>query len=70
MPIVLRIGPYRIGFYSSDQTEPPHVHVRRERKLVKFWLNPEVVLERNVGFAAHELNTIQKLIAENREFLL
>jgi hypothetical protein len=70
MPTVLRIGPYRFGFFASDQTEPPHVHVRRERRRAKFWLEPAVELEQNVKFAVHELNVIRKLVEEHREFLL
>jgi hypothetical protein len=30
MPTVLRAGPYRFLFYSSDAEEPPHVHVERD----------------------------------------
>jgi hypothetical protein len=30
MPTVLRAGPYRFLFYSSDAEEAPHVHVERE----------------------------------------
>src|SRR5262249_10497064 len=40
MPTVLRDGPYRMFFYSADRGEPPHVHVVREAKEAKFWLNP------------------------------
>ena len=27
MPTILRIKGYRIGFFSADGDEPPHVHV-------------------------------------------
>ena len=47
MPTVLRIGPYRFGFYASDRNEPSHVHVKRERKEAKFWIDPVVELEWN-----------------------
>ena len=40
MPTVLRSGPYRFLFYSSDAEEPPHVHVERDENSVKFWLSP------------------------------
>ena len=40
MPTVLREGPYRFFFYASDRVEPPHVHVRRENRVGKFWLDP------------------------------
>ena len=61
MPTVLHDGPYSFVFFSSDGGEPPHVHVRRERHIVKFWLNP-VILARNYGFAGHELNQIARLV--------
>ena len=41
MPTVLRAGPYRFLFYSSDAEEPPHVHVERDENSAKFWLSPE-----------------------------
>ena len=54
MPDVLREGPYRFFFYSADQVEPPHVHVRRDRQTAKFWLDP-VALERSRGMSNSEL---------------
>ena len=40
MPVVLRVGPYRFYFYSHEPKEPPHVHVDREDRSAKFWLDP------------------------------
>jgi len=40
MPTVLRAGPYRFLFYSSDAGEPLHVHVERDDNTAKFWLSP------------------------------
>jgi len=40
MPTVLRVGPYRFFFYAGDRDEPPHVHVERNDKVAKFWLDP------------------------------
>lgn len=69
MPTVLEEGPYRFVFFSSDRTEPPHIHVKRERRIVKFWLAP-VSLAKNRGFAGHELNQIERLVARNQSILL
>jgi hypothetical protein len=69
MPTILRVGPYRLFFVSSDFSEPPHVHVQREKMAAKFWQEP-VVLERAGGFKPHELNAIGKLVEENRRLLL
>jgi hypothetical protein len=57
MPTVCQVGPYSFIFFSSDKGEPPHIHVRRDRQLVKFWLQP-VSLSKNRGFKDHELNDI------------
>ena len=54
-------GPYRVFFTSFDCTEPPHVHVERENKTCKFWLEP-LGLVRNHGFDARELGRIRRLI--------
>ena len=61
MPTVLRVGPYRFFFYSSDGHEPRHIHVERDDAKAKFWLGP-VRLERSIGFGGTELNKIQKLV--------
>ena len=69
MPTVLRSGPYRFYRYSHEPGEPPHVHVDRDEKSAKFWLNP-VALARNLGFDARELGKIEKIVHENEASLL
>ena len=64
MPTIKDIpGPYRFYFYSFDCNEPMHVHVRRDRMVCKFWLEP-VALAQNHGFSARELNQIRAIIQE------
>lgn len=69
MPTVARIGPYRFFFFSNEGTEPRHIHVQRDRSLAKFWLEP-VTLASSVGFRAHELRELERLVTENRERLV
>lgn len=69
MPTVLRSGPYRLFFYSADRDEPPHVHVERDDRNAKFWIEP-VRLETSNGFSRSEIGRIEKLVAENAVFLL
>lgn len=69
MPTVLRVGPYRFFFYAGDRDEPPHVHVEREDKVAKFWLDP-VRLNRSGGFSRTEVGRIQKLVSDHRMELL
>ncbi len=67
MPTILRIGPYRFFFFSNEDGEPIHVHVIRERIEAKFWLEPEVSIADNEGFAKHELSKVMKMVEENKE---
>lgn len=69
MPTILRRGPYRFFFYSGDRYEPVHVHIERDDKLAKFWLEP-VRLEDSGGFSTIEINRISKLLEDNSEFLI
>ena len=69
MPTILRTRSYRFFFVSLDRGEPPHVHVRRENMVGKFWLEP-VSLERTGGFSRVELNAIARLIQAHRDRLL
>ena len=70
MPTIRGIpGPYRLFFYSFDCTEPQHVHVRRERSICKFWLQP-IALSSNNGFSANELNRIRAIIRDNLDHIL
>ena len=59
MPTVPRSGPYRFLFYSSDAEEPPHVHVERDEKSVKFWLSP-VRLQSSGGFTPVEVRRMKR----------
>ena len=69
MPTVLRVGPYRFYFYAGDRDEPPHVHVEREDKIAKFWLDP-LRLQSSGGFSRTEIGRIQGLVREHREELV
>jgi hypothetical protein len=69
MPTVLRSGPYRFFFYAGDQEEPAHVHVERDDCQAKFWLDP-VRLQQSYGFAANEIDRIEKLVLENQQNLM
>jgi hypothetical protein len=63
MPTVLRVGPYGFVFFSSDRGEPPHIHVRRDKNVAKYWLQP-ISIATNRGFAQHELNDIERIILQ------
>ena len=68
MPTV-NIAGYKFRFYSSDITEPPHVHVIRGNNVAKIWLLP-VRVEYNYGYNRPELNLVVKLTTQHRVQLL
>lgn len=70
MPTIRGIsGPYRLFFFSFDCNEPIHVHVQRERRVCKYWMEP-VALSSNHGFSAVELSTIRQMLLNNRSKIL
>jgi hypothetical protein len=68
MPTVLRVGPYRFFIYSSDRSEPRHVHVERDDSKAKFWLDP-VRLEGSGGFRGIELTRLTAMVEEHSDQL-
>jgi hypothetical protein len=69
MPTVLRAGPYRFFFYAGDRDEPAHVHVEREDKVAKFWLDP-VRLQDSGGFSRAELIRLRRIVQIHQHRLL
>ena len=68
-PTILRDGPYRFFFFSSDRSEPRHVHVARDLRVAKFWLDP-VAVASDGGFPHNELNKIAALVREHQAALV
>ena len=69
MPTVLWQGPYRFFFYAGDRDEPAHVHVEREDRLAKFWLDP-VRLQRSGGFTRAEIAETLRILTRHRGDLM
>ena len=69
MPVVLRVKGYKFWFYEADLDEPPHVHVGKEGREAKFWLQPVTVV-RAGRFKPVELREIERIINGNQDFLL
>ncbi len=69
MPTVLRSGPYRLFFYAGDRDEPPHVHIQRDDRIAKFWLDP-VRMQRSGGFSRVEIAKIEALVGSYQVALM
>jgi hypothetical protein len=65
VPTVPRWRGYRFFFYSGDGGEPPHVHVRRDDREAKVWLD-DLTVAANVGFPPHELAALVRKVGESR----
>lgn len=68
MPTVSREGPYRFYFYAGDREEPRHVHVERDERIAKIWLDP-VRLQSSGGFSRAEIGRILRLVHSHRRHL-
>lgn len=69
MPVVLRIKGYKFWFYEADLNEPPHVHIGKDGKEAKVWLD-HVTMVRTGKFKAVEQREIERIISDNLEFLM
>ncbi len=69
MPTILKTGPYRFFFYAGDRDESQHIHVERDDKIAKFWLDP-VRLQSSGGFSRTEIRKIHKIINANHSKLM
>ena len=68
MPTVFRHEGFRFFFYSNegDPREPVHIHVMKDAAEAKFWLTPEVRLERSHGFDARTLRRLAGVVDLHR----
>jgi hypothetical protein len=69
VPRVIVVGPYKFFFFSNESGEPAHIHVRRDRNVAKFWLQP-VALASSGRFSARELRDIERIVSEHAHQLL
>ena len=68
MPFILIEG-YRVGFYSNERNEPPHVHVLRGGSEAKIWLSP-IRSAHNYRYNQRELAKVLTLVAQHEAMLL
>ena len=61
---MFRYGEFRFYFFSneSDPREAIHIHVRGAGGEAKYWVEPDIVLARSVGFDARTLRRLAVLV--------
>lgn len=69
MPTIYRWKGYRFFFFSNEGSPPerPHVHIRHGERRAKFWLTPEVALDRAWQMSGPELNELERVVREHRD---
>lgn len=65
MPTVLIWHGYKFRFYASDGPEPPHIHVVKDERSAKVWLET-MELAYSRGYNKREIAEFSAKIAENR----
>lgn len=68
-PEYFREGPFKFQFSSGDRGEPVHVHVYRDRKMAKIWLDP-IEMAYSGGFTGKEQRQILAMVEKNYEFMI
>lgn len=58
---------YALHFFSNENNEPMHVHVRKGDGMAKFWLEPAIELaDENGRMKVQELRRAEEIIREHR----
>lgn len=65
MPRVFEWKGWRFEFYSLDRHEPPHIHIRKDRKETKIWLE-RVAVARNRRCTDKELNELLDVVRSHQ----
>jgi hypothetical protein len=69
MPRVFEWKGWRFEFYSLDFAEPPHIHIRKDRKETKIWLE-NMAIARNKRCTDKELNELLDVVRSHRQEFL
>jgi len=69
VPTLLQVEGFRFYFFSLEENEPPHVHVRRGGGKAKFWLSP-VELVKARGLTRPEVRRAHELTKEHAAYFL
>ncbi|MBI5243016.1 MAG: DUF4160 domain-containing protein [Elusimicrobia bacterium] len=62
---------YKFFFFSNEGNpqEPCHIHVRKERRLAKFFVEPVIGLASSWGMTSSELNRLERVVEEHAQMI-
>jgi hypothetical protein len=69
VPTLLQVEGFRFYFFSLEEGEPPHIHVRKGGGKAKFWLSP-VELVKARGLTRAEVRRAHELTEEHSAYFL
>ena len=69
MPTIFKFFGMQFYFWSNEH-EPIHIHVRKDRCLAKFVIEPDIELIENKGFKPQELRLAENIIEENKDVIV
>ena len=61
---------YAFYFFSNENNEPRHVHVRKGDGLVKYWLDPLALADDNGRMKVQQVRRAAELVKENKTRLI
>ena len=71
MPKIFEWDGFKFFFFSNEGNplERCHIHVRKDSKIAKFWILPEVRIDSSWGMSSKELKILEEKILEKRSFI-
>ena len=64
-PTVLRYKNYRFFFFSREEKRL-HIHVHCPDGEAKFWIEPKIELNKNIGLNQKQINEVYNFIKDNK----
>ena len=69
MPTILIENGFRLFFYSDERNEFPHVHVKYQGGVAKYWIQP-FSLASNAGLSGPEVRKASLLAQKHQQLIL
>jgi len=73
MPTILLIAGWRFFFYSNENNEPIHIHVRRAEAEAKFWIDVKEFEIREAyayKFSSRNKREVKRIIYQHLDYII